>query len=253
MRYTVGGTAFLVDETLIGLETDAFADGELTAAFVPPSEFELVIAREHRRVNGPAGLEGAVDPGTRQCWMPEPKDSGDRGWYLRQMAPVFGATLGHLVLHASAVQIGGVVVAFVGASGAGKSTTARFFAENGFESVADDLLPIRFEPVPVAPAGGHLLPLDAIYFIDRTTSGSVEAKRLRQASGLRRLITHGFGEHGDPATWTFQFDAYHRIIESTPTFDLAIPDDLAALPDLVNAVAKLTPTSAPSNDAPDTR
>jgi hypothetical protein len=49
---------------------------------------------------------------------------------------------GAFVLHASAVQIGGRTVAFTGASGAGKSTTAAFFASRGFAVVSDDLLPL---------------------------------------------------------------------------------------------------------------
>jgi hypothetical protein len=49
---------------------------------------------------------------------------------------------GALVLHASAARIGDGAVAFTGFSGAGKSTTARAFAEAGCEVVTDDFLPV---------------------------------------------------------------------------------------------------------------
>ncbi len=247
MRYTIGGTAFLVDGPLSGLDTDTFVDSELSAEFVPAPEFETVIAPDHGVVTGPGELEGAIDLEMMRCWMPAPQRVEDRGWYLRQMAPVFSAVAGRLVLHASAVHIGGVVVAFVGASGAGKSTTARFFAESGNGFVSDDLLPIRFRPDSVVPVGDRLLPLGAVCFLKRTASDRIETVRLDHAEGFHRLITHGFGEHGNQAAWAFQFDAYHRIAEATPTYDLSVPDNLAVLPDVVDAVTKLA-AMAPSTD-----
>lgn len=249
VRYTIGGTAFLVDEPLADLETDTFADAELKASFVSTGDFESRIAREHGTVAGPGGLEGAIDRASMRCWMPAPEDSADRGWYLRQMAPVFGATLERLVLHASAVRIGHGVVAFVGASGAGKSTIAQFFAERGYQLVSDDLLPVRFEPKPGAPAYGRMYPLSAVFLIERTASRTVEATVLDRATALRRLITHGFGEHGDRSAWAFQFDAYHRIVEAATTYDLSIPDDLSALPAVLSSVIELAPTSAPPDTA----
>ena len=49
---------------------------------------------------------------------------------------------GAFVLHASAVEIDGAAVAFVAASGGGKSTTAGFFAARGHAVATDDLLPL---------------------------------------------------------------------------------------------------------------
>ncbi|MPV38114.1 phosphoenolpyruvate carboxykinase (ATP) [Georgenia subflava] len=50
------------------------------------------------------------------------------------------AMRGHPVLHASAVQVGGVAVAFVGASGMGKSTMATLLCAEGGRLITDDVL-----------------------------------------------------------------------------------------------------------------
>jgi hypothetical protein len=51
---------------------------------------------------------------------------------------------GMLPLHASAIVTGGGIAAFVGHSGAGKSTTAALMGSLGYELVSDDILPISF-------------------------------------------------------------------------------------------------------------
>ena len=230
-RYTIGGIAFLVDEILPGLETTTFVDATLRVRFVDEAPIVEPDNPGMRRVDGPMDLTGAIDPDTRECTLPIlSPDPIDRSWQLRQMAPIFSATLGRLVLHAGAVEIGDCVVAFVGASGAGKSTLARFLTDRGHRFVADDLLPIRFAPEASAPMDAHLLPLAMVAFLQRTATDTVIAERVTAVDALQNLILHGFGEHGDPGSWGFQFDAYHRLAESTPIVDLTIPDDLDALP-----------------------
>jgi len=54
------------------------------------------------------------------------------------------AMKGKCVLHGSAVDIGGRAVAFVGASGQGKSTMAAIFCAAGASLVTDDVLPLEF-------------------------------------------------------------------------------------------------------------
>lgn len=52
----------------------------------------------------------------------------------------------HLVLHASAVRSGDGVVAFIGASGMGKSTLAAAYCGAGAELVTDDVMRVEVEP-----------------------------------------------------------------------------------------------------------
>jgi hypothetical protein len=62
------------------------------------------------------------------------------------LGPVLGIVLrlrGTTCLHASAVEIDGKAVAFVGAPGAGKSTTAAIFAQNGHSVLTDDIVTLE--------------------------------------------------------------------------------------------------------------
>jgi hypothetical protein len=52
---------------------------------------------------------------------------------------------GRCVLHGSAVEVDGRVIAFVGISGQGKSTMAAMFCARGASLVTDDVLPLEFE------------------------------------------------------------------------------------------------------------
>ncbi|WP_136601135.1 phosphoenolpyruvate carboxykinase (ATP) [Salinigranum halophilum] len=55
---------------------------------------------------------------------------------------------GLLVLHASAIAIDGTAAVFIGPRGAGKSTTAAAFYEQGFPVIADDVVAIRVSSTP---------------------------------------------------------------------------------------------------------
>lgn len=52
---------------------------------------------------------------------------------------------GQLVLHGSTVELAGTGIAFVGASGQGKSTMAAIFCAAGASLVTDDILPLTFD------------------------------------------------------------------------------------------------------------
>jgi hypothetical protein len=61
------------------------------------------------------------------------------------LGPVLAALLqqrGCLVLHASAVEMGGAAVGFLGVRGAGKSTTAAALCARGYPLLADDMLAV---------------------------------------------------------------------------------------------------------------
>lgn len=83
----------------------------------------------------------------------------DAATYLT--GPILGFLLrlrGSLALHASAVQVGPGAVGFVGAHGAGKSTTAAALARRGCAVVTDDVLRLRPERTVwlAEPFGGAL-------------------------------------------------------------------------------------------------
>lgn len=78
------------------------------------------------------------------------------------MQSVLGAVLpqfGILALHASAVVIGGVGVAFIGSRGSGKSTLAAAFHARGYSFVTDDVCPITWEDGPMIAGGVPYLKL----------------------------------------------------------------------------------------------
>jgi hypothetical protein len=86
----------------------------------------------------------------------------------RQLVPVLAAgalpafvlvMTGQPILHASAVDIGGQVVAFVGRSGMGKSTMATLFCAAGAGLVADDILRLVPGRVPRCYGGTNELRL----------------------------------------------------------------------------------------------
>jgi hypothetical protein len=61
-----------------------------------------------------------------------------RHLYHNQVLPLALSRQGKLVFHASAVRIGAAAVAFMGASGKGKSTLAASLAANGYPFLTDD-------------------------------------------------------------------------------------------------------------------
>jgi hypothetical protein len=76
-----------------------------------------------------------------RCWpVPGVLDATIRHLYLNQILPLALSRQGKLVFHASAVEIGDSGVAFLGASGKGKSTLAASFATSGYRFLTDDAL-----------------------------------------------------------------------------------------------------------------
>jgi len=103
--------------------------------------WDALAARLPGRFAGEArnGQEIIIDPtpGT---------DPGTLGAFVLQ--PLLGYVLmqrGHLVLHASCVDIGGRAVAIAGASGEGKSTTAAALLRQGHRLLCDDLVALSVE------------------------------------------------------------------------------------------------------------
>ncbi|MBL8250348.1 MAG: hypothetical protein JNK31_01630 [Candidatus Competibacter sp.] len=93
---------------------------------------------------------------------------------------------GLLVLHGSAVAIEDRIVGFIGAKGAGKSTTAAILQQQGHPLVADELLVIRFDARgrPLVMPGPSQLRLwsDAL-----TRTGGDPAHAVRVRAGIEKF------------------------------------------------------------------
>jgi hypothetical protein len=222
--YIVSGIRFTSDRSLLELSNSGFSDLDITVVFTD-------IAVTTSLIQGPDGMSGSFDEITGTLTLLDQADDSANAWLLRQIAPIVSSVSERLVLHASAALLPQGVVAFIGESGAGKSTLGQAFPV----PAADDLLPVRFTDTALAPVGDILAPLVAFYFLERSGQ-ELHREPLPQATALELEIANGFGEHGETGTWAFQFDAYHRLTETVPHYQLTIPDDISALPSVVEFI-----------------
>jgi len=107
------------------------------------------------------GMQFWMDRRGTQLWASWPSESSAEEAATYLLGPVLGLLLrfrGVTCLHASAVAISGSVIAFVGAEGAGKSTTAAAFARAGYAAVSDDVVALveREGDFFVSPSYPHL-------------------------------------------------------------------------------------------------
>jgi len=88
------------------------------------------------------GVQFWLERNGKSLWLVWPPESSLEDAVSYLLGPVFGLLLrlrGVTCLHASAVSIDDGCVLFVGAEGAGKSTTAAAFAQLGFGVMSDDV------------------------------------------------------------------------------------------------------------------
>jgi hypothetical protein len=157
---TVGGVPPHVFDHVTGPTADIFVSEELTESGDPNVRVTRLADGAHYRFAYGDGTRIVVDaPGSR-VWAlgADGATIEDTATYL--LGPTLGFVLrlrGITCLHASAVAVDGKAVAFVGAAGAGKSTTAAAFAQLGFPVLTDDIAPLRvgmagfFEIEPAYP------------------------------------------------------------------------------------------------------
>jgi hypothetical protein len=107
------------------------------------------------------GMQFWIDRNGTEIWASWPITSSVEEAATYLLGPVLGLLLrfrGVTCLHASAVAIENSAIAFVGAEGAGKSTTAAAFAGGGYGVVSDDVVALveRGGDFWVSPAYPHV-------------------------------------------------------------------------------------------------
>jgi len=116
---------------------------------------KLIVGRLYRAV------DFVIDPTTRRVVFHR-DPACDRELVAIIIAGTLTAYLlsatGNLVLHASAVEVAGAALAFVGSSGQGKTTVATLLCAEGYALVSDDVLPVecRDGNVTCVPGGVEL-------------------------------------------------------------------------------------------------
>jgi hypothetical protein len=161
----------------------------------------------------------------------------------------------HLILHASAVEIDGKAIAFLGACGGGKSTMAAALHALGYNIVADDVLCVDFrgETHPLILPGFPFLklhhesaayrqsegfsfapiPLGGIYLLDRDEEIRVEPMTPKE--GFQKLLSHShaFGLIKDTFNEAQHFQQCAEVASTVPVRRLK--RDLA-----LSTIAKVT-------------
>lgn len=127
-------------------QTQARIDGVIERTSLLPWGavwFELYQTSEGKLLRFPQLADFAFDPdallsGVRATPSIDTDQASVEHLFHNNVMPMLLADRGALVLHGSAVDIGGCAIIFIGASGRGKSTLAASFASTGFPFLSDD-------------------------------------------------------------------------------------------------------------------
>ncbi len=278
--------AFERGETLAAVERDLMATYGIPAAAAARDVRTLLAQLESElptvhRADVTFGLEAA---GFRMRWKGEPVLWFDRQGrvVVRESVPASLAdepaqyllwAVPHLLtlqrrplLHASAVRRGDGVLAFHGASGAGKTTLAHRFVAHGSPLISEDLVLLSLaDGVPAAyvageraarhwvreqaarlerpgrveldagglaeAARGETLPLRELLFVaaDRRAGATIEPRPLSHAGALVFLLRNSFAELEQPDIWREILAAMRAVVTTVPIHAATVPNGLAAL------------------------
>lgn len=205
-----------------------------------------------------------------------------RTYILGTMLAVALYQRGRLVLHASAVDLQGEVVAFIGESGWGKSSMAAALHAQGHTLVADDLAPVDLDAEPPCVAPGYpqikltnesaaALGIPGEQLVELHPTEGKRGCRLtdgfaRDTLPLRAIYVLAYGpeqnitplrpqeavveliRHSYPSRLLVSGGAAHlrqcaRLVATVPIYRLSRPQRLSALPDLADLIEEHQPGS----------
>ncbi|ELZ30325.1 hypothetical protein C475_01282 [Halosimplex carlsbadense 2-9-1] len=267
----------------------ASVDVEFRTGAVTPVA-ETVEAFDGRRIAASPGVcrlsydsigSFLVEGGERVVCDPDSEEVVGRDLFRRLLEnEMLGLVLhqrDHLVLHASAVSIGGNGVVFLGPRGAGKSTTATAMQLEGYSMLEDDVVGIRFgSGTPMVVPGVPQLRLRedaaaALDVTDRSTPSEEswyekrylsvseipdpvpltrcfklqrgDGLRFEELSGRAKLLelvsrTHARGLLSDTEQSRTHFEHCSRVVDTAAFRVLKRPQDHDRLPELVEKVAE---------------
>jgi len=244
----------------------------------PVTQFHRSAAGHLIRFPGLADFEVSADARLVAC-HPVPGIDADTTAHLysNQVRPLVLSQHGHLVIHASAVDIDGGAVAFAGATGRGKSTLAGALASIGHAVMADDGVLLRPDgdslvahpsdpairlwadsaaalAVPATPATAHrkrlvpagprvpfgavARPLRRIYFLGDGAAGRPTCTPLTGAEALVAWVEHSFLlDLADRTVLAGHFDQVTALASMPLAFRLDFPRCFAQLPAVARWVA----------------
>ncbi|HEV2949736.1 MAG TPA: hypothetical protein VGX70_20335 [Gemmataceae bacterium] len=178
---------------------------------------------------------------------------------LRWGAPFALAPQGIVSLHASAVAKNGMMVAFLGIGGAGKSTIARRLRERQWEKLVDDMMmvddtgrvnanceevvhdwcraqaekqDITYEDLAnelQKPGYQRWVSLKGIVFLEKPRGEKFRLRPLASGECFHRLVKYGFGGLPTPAAWEHQFRVYGVLAGRLKAAVLQPPNGLELL------------------------
>lgn len=240
-------------------------------------------ARWHTDYRGPGLVEGRaqeVHAESARSWRRVTFEDGERfvvsvaGWIARDpglpeagpssLERALGAPMalalaarGIYLLHASAIEVGGDVVAFIGEPGAGKSTLAAYAVQQGLARLADDQLAVRLGSAPLALPHFPQLKLRAeecypeqaraerrlralVSFRHGPALRRTDLRRLSDTAGCVEMIratvaARIFGERDA----VVHLDACASAVATLPVYALDFPSGPAGLRSALSALSEL--------------